>query len=425
MNRRSLAATLAAFTGLVAGTAAAETEITFRYIQFNADEVAAGIEEFNRQNPDINVIFERIAMQDARDQLIRETAIGEGPDVAHLNFVWVKDLGVSGSCLALNELIETHGVGSAGWDDFLATDLTLAEDGETIYGVPFATDTWAMVYNTELLAAAGVDAVPATWDELLEASRQIKAATGKPGFGFASGSSGNAEIWFLANFFMWSNGQALVVEDGQGGYEVGITAEELAAIIDYYRTYLDEELTIAGSLGISTDNDPALIEAMTSGELGAIVTPIFGAVRLFDDWRERNPGEELPFTTAMTPHGSGTPATHLGGQSLCVNAGTEHPEEAWKLVQWLTSWEFFEKYNTLFYPAQQSLLLKRPFPAEMEGFQKQFTEGARSWGPYARGPAAIAAMWNQTARSFGSALIGEQTSMQAAEEIVAFVQDQL
>ena len=61
----------------------------------------------------------------------------------------------------------------------------------------------------------------------------------------------------------------------------------------------------------------------------------------------------------------------------------------------------------------------------MQGFQKQFSEGARSWGPYARGPATIASMWNQTSRSFGAAFIGEKTSQEAAEEPVEYVQDQL
>ena len=124
----------------------------------------------------------------------------------------------------------------------------------------------------------------------------------------------------------------------------------------------------------------------------------------------------------MTPHGSAKPTTHLGGQSLCVNANTEHVEESWKLMQWLNSWEFFEQYNKGYYPAQQALLKKRPFPAEMQGFQRQFSEGARSWGPYARGPAAIATMWNQTSRSFGAAFIGEKTSLEAAKELLDFVQ---
>ncbi len=416
---------LVAASFLAAGQARAEVQLTFRYVQDNVGEVQQGIAEFERRNPGIKVNFERIAIKDARDQFIREAATGGGPDVVHLAFVWVKDLGVAGACMKLNDLIEHEGIGEKGWSDFIATDLTYGPEGKSIYGVPFATDTWAMVYNKKLLETAGIAKVPETWDELLAASRAVKAKTGKTGFGFAGGVSGNAEIWFLANFNWWSDGGSLVVDDGKGGYKLGITADQVASVIDYYKTYLDEGLTTPGSVGLSEVNAPELVEPMLRGESAAVILPVFNAVSLFKAWRERNPGQELPFTTAMTPHGSGKPTTHLGGQSLCVNANTEHKAEAWKLMQWLNSWAFWEKYNTIYYPAQKSLLAKRPFPPEMTGFQKQFTEGARSWGPYARGPAPIAGMWNQVARSFGQAFIGERTSKQAAEDILAYVQGQL
>ena len=61
----------------------------------------------------------------------------------------------------------------------------------------------------------------------------------------------------------------------------------------------------------------------------------------------------------------------------------------------------------------------------LQTFQKQFTDGARSWGPYALGPAAIANMWNQTSRSFGAAFIGEKTSEEAAQELVDYVDNLL
>jgi multiple sugar transport system substrate-binding protein len=404
--------------------AAAEVNLTFRYAYGNVEEIQRGLERFEAQNPGIKVTLERIAFRDARDQFIREAATGTGPDVAHLAFVWIKDLGAAEACLPLNDFIATHGIGENGFEDFIATDLVLGEDNETIYGIPFATDTWAMIYNTEVMAAAGIERVPETWDELLEASRKAKAA-GFTGFGFAAGASSANTIWFLANFHWWSNGGSLVVDDGSGGYKVGITPEQVAGVIDYFGTYLKEELTTPGSLGLDNWADPAVLEPMVRGEQLAALVPVFTADAMFRDWRARNEGKELPFTTAMTPHGSGPPTTHLGGQSLCINANTSHPEESWKLMQWLNSWEFFENYNTEYYPAQQALLARRPFPPEMQGFQRQFTEGARSWGPYARGPAAIAAMWNQTSRSFGAAFIGEKTSLQAAEELLAFVQSQL
>jgi multiple sugar transport system substrate-binding protein len=419
--------------GLLAGAVAMITcwtvsaqaaDLTFRYAYSNVDEIQAGLDRFQELNPGISVTMERIAFRDARDQFIREAATGTGPDIAHLAFVWIKDLGAAEACLPLNDLIAEHGIGEVGFEDFIATDLVMGDDDETIYGVPFATDTWAMVYNTDVMAEAGIEAVPATWDELLEASRKAKEA-GKIGLGFAAGASSTNTIWFLANFHWWSDGGSLVVEDGAGGYKVGIDAEQVAAVIDYFGTYLSEELTTPGSLGLDNWADPAVVEPMLRGEQLATIMPIFTADQMFRDWHERNPDAEFPFTTAMTPHGSGKPTTHLGGQSFCINSNTPYPEESFKLLQWLNSWEFFENYNTEFYPAQQALLERKPFPAEMAGFQRQFTEGARSWGPYARGPAAIAAMWNQTSRSFGSAFIGEKTSLEAAEELLAFVESQL
>lgn len=414
------------FLALGATAAAAqEVDLTFRYSYENVDEIRAGLDAFEAQNPGIKVNLERITFRDARDQFIREAATGGGPDVVHLAFVWVKDLGAAEACMRLNDLIEQHGIGAEGFDDFIASDLVYGEDGESIYGVPFATDTWAMVYNTDIMAEAGIERVPETWDELLEASRKVKQNTDKVGFGFAAGASSANTIWFLANFNWWSDGGSLVVDDGQGGYKVGITPEQVAAVIEYFDTYLKEGLTTEGSLGLDNWAAPEVLEPMIREEQFATIMPVFTAVQMFDDWRARNPGGDLPFTTAMTPHGSGKSTTHLGGQSMCVNSNTEHPEEAWKLMQWLNSWEFFESYNTGYYPAQKSLLAKRPFPEEMQGFRDQFALGARSWGPYARGPAAIATMWNQTSREFGAAFIGQKTPLQAANDLLEFVEDQL
>ena len=422
MRCRLLAGVMALTScGAVSAQAA---DLTFRYAYSNVDEIQAGLDRFEELNPGINVTMERIAFRDARDQFLREAATGTGPDIAHLAFVWIKDLGAAEACLPLNDLIEANGVGEVGFEDFIATDLVMGDDDETIYGVPFATDTWATVYNTQVMAEAGIEAVPSSWDELLDASRKAKEV-GKVGLGFAAGASSANTIWFLANFHWWSDGGSLVVGDGAGGFEVGIEAEQVAAVIDYFGTYLTEGLTTPGSLGLDNWADPAVLEPMIRGEQLATIVPVFTADQMFRDWRERNPGEAFPFTTAMTPHGSGESTTHLGGQSLCINSNTAHPEESFKLLQWLNSWEFFENYNTEYYPAQQALLERKPFSDEMQGFQRQFTEGARSWGPYARGPAAIAAMWNQTSRSFGAAYIGEKTSLEAAEELLAFVERQL
>ena len=43
----------------------------------------------------------------------------------------------------------------------------MGADGK-IYAVPFTTDTFAMLYNKDLLKAAGYDKFPTTWDDLRE-----------------------------------------------------------------------------------------------------------------------------------------------------------------------------------------------------------------------------------------------------------------
>ncbi|MEO1019438.1 MAG: extracellular solute-binding protein [Pseudomonadota bacterium] len=309
-----------------AGAAFADAELVFRYAYDNVDEIRAGLDAFEEQNPGVTVELQRIAFKDARDQFIREAATGGGPDVVHLAFVWIKDLGTAEACMELSEVVAEKGIGANGWEDYIASDLTYNAEGDEFYGVPFATDTWAMVYNTEILDEAGVEKVPETWDELLEMARQVKAETGKTGLGFSAGASGANTIWFLANFKWWSEGGSLVVDDENGGYKLGIEPEHVAETIDYWKTYLDEDLTTSGSLGLDAWNAPEVLEPMIRGESAATIVPVFTAVQMFDDWKARNPGEELPFTTAMTPHGSdGKPTTHLGGQSLCVNANTEHP----------------------------------------------------------------------------------------------------
>ena len=72
------------------GGAVSAQELTFRYNFDNVDEIRAGLDVFEERNPGINVTLERIAFKDARDQFIRETATGAGPDVAHMAYVWIQ-----------------------------------------------------------------------------------------------------------------------------------------------------------------------------------------------------------------------------------------------------------------------------------------------------------------------------------------------
>jgi multiple sugar transport system substrate-binding protein len=378
MARRVLAVVFGVvlLAGLTPSVAPAQVRITFRYAFPDGDVIRDAMGDFEKKHPGIKVNLQRSSFSEARDQLVREAAVGGGPDVAHLAFVWVRDLGIAGALAPLNDLVASKGLGQ-GWDDFVAANLTYG-DGGKFYGVPWATDTWAMVYNRKVLQEAGISRTPETWDELRQASRQIKQRTGKTGFGFPGGAGGNNSIWFLSNFYWWSDGGTLVDQDASGKYVPGITPEKIAQVFRYWDSYFKEGHNPKGNLAIAPIFDPQILEPMARGEQGIAIMPLFTYITFVSDWRKRNPSQELPFYSAPTPHGSGKPTTHLGGQSLGVNAHTKHPDEAWKLVQYLTSWEFFQTHYKNYFPAQKSLLARMKFPPELTGFQQQFAL-ARSW----------------------------------------------
>ena len=174
------------------------------------------IDEFQKQNPDIKVDLQRIGWRDARNQFLREAAVGQGPDVVHSAQVWVKEMGDAGATLPLDDLMKQSAAGQR-IRRFRRAGSRQEQDGQ-IFGLPWTTDTWAMVYRTDLLKEAGISNLPQTWAELREASAEIYKKTGKAGFGFPAGSSASGAIWFLANFYWWSNGKALIVQKPDGSY---------------------------------------------------------------------------------------------------------------------------------------------------------------------------------------------------------------
>ena len=117
------------------------------------------LDEFEEANPGVRVKLERIAWSSSRDQLLREAAIGRGPDVVQSTFVWVEEFAQSGALKPINELVQ-YSPFENGFDDFVATDLTY-HNGKA-YGVPWTVDTWSMVYNNNVLKEARIEIKPRT-----------------------------------------------------------------------------------------------------------------------------------------------------------------------------------------------------------------------------------------------------------------------
>lgn len=417
IERRSVLFGMLAGASLATREAASQkaVSLTFRFNDTEERELRAALDRFERENAGIKVALQRIGWRDARDQFLREVAIGQGPDVVHVAQVWVKEMGSAGALAPLNELIKTSPPPN-GFDDFVARDLAQTKDGE-IFGLPWTTDTWAMVYRTDLLKEAGVAKLPETWAELHDASAAVLQKTGKAGFGFPAGSSASGAIWFLANFYWWSNGKALIIQKPDGSFAMDLTPADVADAIRYFKSFIDEGHNPKSNLSASDAHDPAILQALISGRQAMGAMPPNTYKQVLEGFASANPGKSAPFVSAPFPKGAVTRTSMIGGRMLGINANCKNPKEAWKLVLFLASEPIFTEFYTTQFPAQRTLLNKVDFGPELKGFAEQLGL-ARTWGPYSDGPAPIGAMWNLTGRAFGSALSGQVTPEAAATELI-------
>jgi multiple sugar transport system substrate-binding protein len=413
------AAALAAFVAaaLAAGAASAQqTEITFRFNDAEAPQMREALDVFEKENPGVKVDLRRISWADAQQQYLREAAVGAGPDVSQLAFVWPRSFGAAGALLPLDEDIKKTGIGVKGWQDFVARDLATGADGK-VYAIPWTTDTFAMVYNKDLFAQAGLGGFPKTWEGLRAASKAIFQKTGKSGWAFPAGACGTPTIWFLLNFYWWGHGWALVDKAADGKFFMHITPQQIAEGLRYYRQYLSDGDDPKSMLGICLWGAPEVVEGMVDGSIAIACVPDTVAVQIVAEYKKRFPGKKLPYGSATVPAGPAGSITFRGGRMLGINPNSKHPEADWQLIRFLTRPDpTFTKYYTNYVPAQRSLLGYTQLPPELQGFSEQI-KTARSWGPYSTGPVPIPFMWNLVGRAAGSAFIGDKTAEEAAAQI--------
>jgi len=369
------------------------------------------IAEWNRNNPSIQVRTENVPWSDALNQFIREGQASGGPDILQLAFVWTADLGRAELLKNLDDLIATNPPG-AGISDFLGTDL--GEVNGSLYGIPWTVDTYIMAYRPDLLSAAGHTTFPDTWEEFYQVVRSLTRDTNGDGrinqfgFGFPGGSASGGGMWFLANYYLWSNGSTFIEQRNDGTWQVGTTANQIADAMRYFNRFFTEGLTPRSLIGVNSWGDPELTGGIARGDIAISFFPP-------GTFRAAQAQSSMPLASAMIPRGSVRRISHLGGRALAINANTNHPEEAWQFLNFLISRRVFESYQQ--FPAQTTLLDQLTFPASEQGFADQLPH-AITFKQYIDSPAPVNGMWDATNREFGSVFSGQKTVEQAANDLM-------
>jgi multiple sugar transport system substrate-binding protein len=297
------------------------------------DTIEALIEEFNESQDDIHVHHVYQPWGDIWTKALAAIAAGNAPDVIVQDINSVGQRAEANQATNLQEFIEQDDISGEFYPQLWET--VLYED--EAYAVPFNTDTQVLFYNKDAFEEAGLDpeAPPQTWGELEEMARILDDQEGETWnrIGFYPRWNIGADVWALNA----DDGDSWFDQEGNVAINTPEKVEALEWMLDWQEYYGRETITQYEAEFGSGVADPFI---------SGLVAMRGQNINYYTDLRENAP-EDFNFGVAPLPEresGSGH-WSWGGGFVLEVPENTEHPEEAYEFIRFLTSVESQEEFG--------------------------------------------------------------------------------
>ncbi len=280
--------------------------------------------EFEAANPGITIKYEVVPWDVLLQKLTTDITAGTNADLSIIGTRWLIDFVQQDVAEPLDSYITPDFKGRF-IDTFLSPSIM---NGKT-YGLPIAASARAMYYNKELFEKAGIAKPPATWTELQEDARKIKAQ-GAFGFGL-QGKEIETDVYYY--YAMWSQGTEILNKDGTSG--LGTPGALEAAKL--YKSMIDEGLT---QPGVTSNNREDVQNLFKQGKVGMMITAPF----LSNQIKEEVPN--LKYGVAAIPAGpTGARGTYGVTDSIIMFKNSKNKDEAWKLLDFLFTKEQRAKFT--------------------------------------------------------------------------------
>ncbi|MYV41017.1 extracellular solute-binding protein [Streptomyces sp. SID1328] len=130
------------------------------------------LDKFEQQTG-IKVKVEVVPWSDLLNRILTATTSGQGPDVLNIGNTWSASLQATGALLPWDA---KNFAKIGGRDRFVDPALgSTGAEGKDPAAVPLYSMAYALYYNKQIFADAGIDGPPATWDELVADGAKIRA----------------------------------------------------------------------------------------------------------------------------------------------------------------------------------------------------------------------------------------------------------
>ena len=269
------------------------------------------------------------------EEMTTAFASGVTPDVFQGGAVWAPQMARRNWAVPLNDFISADEEWD--WDDFpagLQADVTIRGD---IVAVPYRQDLRTLWYNKEMLADAGIDAAPTTWDEFLTAA-QATTVRGDGGFDVEgyhfSDASGNWQRDWQP-FLMWvhmADGQFLsddLTSCALDQPEALEALEWLVALVHEHEVTSYPGLDPQGDLNVLAGRNAAM--QLNSADMERVIN-------LYAPDEAETIYPTLPLTGNVQ-------ATHSWVNKFFISSQTPDADASWGLLRFMTRKDMLEVYS--------------------------------------------------------------------------------
>ncbi len=306
---------------------------TIRFTSWGNDveeqSLRALIKEFEKRNPHIRVEVEITPWSRMLDKLMISSAGGRPPDVTRISSEWFPPIAAKGLLEPLDKYIERD---NYDLDDFYPESI----EGWGVWNgqileIPTDIDIYAMYYNKDMFDKYKIPYPDETWDwdKYLEVAKKLTIDTNGDGQIDQWGTT--LDMWWQD--YVYANGGTIIGPDAATG-DVQCTLDQPAAyqglqfmadlINKYHVSPTAEE---AANQGTS--------KLFTSGRIGMTISGSWAAELIY-----KNEITTFKYDVAPIPKGPKARVSIICGAAYAVLNRSQHKEEAWELVKWMTGKEY-------------------------------------------------------------------------------------
>jgi multiple sugar transport system substrate-binding protein len=276
----------------------------------------------------IKVKLEVIPWSDLLNRILAATTSGQGPDVLNIGNTWSASLQASGALLPWDKK-NFDAIG--GEDRFVPSAVASAgAAGKDPSAVPLYSLAYALYYNKQMFADAGIAKPPTTWDELVADGQKIhKKDPNKWGLGAEGGNlSNNIHQAFALG---QQHGADFFDKDGKATF----TSDGAVAAVKQYVDFMAKDKIIAPGNAEYAQNQS--LQDFAKGKTAMVLWQA-AATSFASQGMKPSEWGAVPVPVAAGTPGAGKQTNSMvAGINIAVFNNTKNVDGAKKFVKFMTS----------------------------------------------------------------------------------------